>query len=263
VKSSGDFDIRGVPPGSYTLAADAAPPRKSTPGVIVLYSFREFRASIPFDVGNADVTGAHIAVTVGAEVEGHMMVEGDDPVNLAPFVNFEDGTGRSLGAPVLEDKTFATLLSPGTYGVYAAIGKHLVIKSIRAGQIDVLRDGLTVAEAGKLSLEIVLAPDGGQIDGAVLDKDDKPAPGATVLLVPETPFRGRHDRFESISSDQNGRYRFENVAPGDYKIFAWDDVEPGAWFDPEFLRDIESHGEAVKLNAKGRETVKVHILGAE
>jgi hypothetical protein len=259
VKSNGDFEISDVPPGSYTLSASAAPPRKSTPGVINVYSLREFRASMPLDVGNADVAGVHIAVSAGAEVEGHMIVEGDDPVNLTRLVNFQDGTGRSPSTPVLEDQTFAMLLSPGSYSVYANTGKHLVIKSIRAGQIDVLRDGLNVTEAGKISLEIVLAPEGGQIDGAVLDKDDKPVAGATVLLVPSAPLRGRHDRFEDTSTNQNGRYRFENVAPGDYKVFAWDDVEPGAWFDPDFLRDIESRGEAVKLNAKGRQTVSVHI----
>jgi hypothetical protein len=63
-----------------------------------------------------------------------------------------------------------------------------VIKSIHVGSTDVLRGGLTVSGAGKISLEIVLAPDGGQIDGVVLDKDDKPMAGATVILVRNRSF---------------------------------------------------------------------------
>jgi hypothetical protein len=262
VKSAGDFEIRGVPPGSYTLAADAAPPSKSSPGIIFLDSFREFRASMPLDVGDADVTGVRIAVAAGPEVEGRVTVEGD-PVKLGGFVHFGDGTGMGPSTPILEGQTFATVLSPGSYSVYAAIANNLLTKSIRAGQIDVLREGLTVSEAGKISLEIILVPDGGEIEGVVLDKDDKPVAGATVLLVPEAPFRGRRDRFGNLITDQNGRYKFENVAPGDYKVFAWDDIEPGAWFDPDFFRDIESHGEAVKLDAKGHETAKVHVPEAK
>jgi hypothetical protein len=128
-----------------------------------------------------------------------------------------------------------------------------------SGQTDVLRDGLTVSEPGKISLEIVLAPDGGQINGVVLGKDDKPVGGATVVLVPEPALRGRSDRFADSFTDQNGRYQFENVAPGDYKVFAWDDIEPGSWFAPDFFRDIESGGEPVNLNAKGHESARLHI----
>jgi hypothetical protein len=222
---------------------------------------RLLHASMQLEVGNADVTGVRIAVAPGAEVQGHIVMEGDDPAKLTnSFVEFEDASGFSSETPILEDQTFASLLSPGNYKVWAIVGNlKLVTKSIRAGQTDVLRDGLTVSEAGGISLEIVLSHDGGQIDGVALDKDDKPVEGATVLLVPEAPFRG----IEDTSTDQYGRYKFENVPPGDYKLFAWDDVEPGAWFDPEFLRGMESSGQAVKLDAKGRETAKVHLPGAK
>jgi hypothetical protein len=263
-KPDGDFEITGVPPGSYTLAANAAPPRKFSPGVIFL-SWARYQASMPLYVTNADVAGVRITVASGVEVEGHITVEGDDSPKLTfGEVGFEDPGGFNANASILEGQTFTTLLSPGRYAVSVGIGKlKLVIKSMHSGQIDVLRDGLTVSEAGKIPLEIVLAPEGGQIGGVVLDKDDKPVAGATVLLVPEPPFRGRHDRFENISTDQNGHYEFENVAPGDYRVFAWDDIEPGAWFDPDFLRDIESKGEAVKLTAQGHETAKVHLTEAK
>lgn len=263
-KPNGGFEITGVPSGSYTLTANASPPRKSAPGAIFL-SWARFQVSMPLDVANADVDNVRIAVAPGAEVEGHITVEGDDSPKLNyGYVEFEDPGGFNANAEIFEVQTFSVLLSPGRYTVSVGVGKlKLVIKSIRAGQLDVLRDGLTVSEAGKIPLEIVLAPDGGQVGGVVLDKDDKPVAGATVLLVPEPPFRERHDRFENISTDQYGHYEFENVAPGDYKVFAWDDIEPGSWFDPDFFRDIESQGEAVKLSAKGHETAKVHLTGAK
>jgi protocatechuate 3,4-dioxygenase beta subunit len=261
LKPNGDFEVAGVPPGTYTLTANAGPPSKPTPGVIILGSWARFHTTLPLEVGNAGVTGVRIAVTPGPEVEGHITVEGDDPVKLTyGSILFEEAGGFIIDASILEGQTFRTLLSPGSYCVSVAIGKiNLVTKSIRAGQTDVLRDGLNVSEAGEISLEIVLAPDGGKIDGVALDKDEKPVAGATVLLVPEPPYRGRRDRFYNAATNQYGRYEFENVAPGDYKVFAWYDIEEGAWFDPEFLRDIASKGQAVKLEAKGHEIAKVHI----
>jgi protocatechuate 3,4-dioxygenase beta subunit len=257
VKPDGDFEIRGVPPGSYTVVATAAPPKKFTPGILIMNFGQNSYASMPLDMGEADIAGVRIAVAAGAEVEGRITVEGD-PVSLNGFVNFLDDTGKGPSAAIMEGQVFTTLLSPGSYSVYAG-GNTLAIKSIRAGQVDVLRDGLTVTEAGRISLELVLARDGGTIEGVVLDKDDKPVAGATVLLVPDAPLRGRHDRFADLATDQNGRYKFDNVAPGDYKVFAWDDIESDAWFDPDFFRYIESHGEPVKLNAKGQKTAKVHL----
>jgi hypothetical protein len=273
LKPNGDFEIAGVPPGSYLLTAYATPPRRPLPGLedvsvvfqSLFHNSRRFRAAMPLDVGNADVADVSIAVAAGPEVEGRIDVEGDDPVKIKyGFIEFEDAAGLSFDTPIVGGQTFGAMLSPGSYSVSAGIGNlKLVIKSIHAGQIDVLRDGLTVSEGGKISLEIVLAPDGGVIEGVALDKDEKPVAGATVLLVPEAPFRGRHERFEDTAADQHGRYKFENVAPGDYKVFVWDDIESGVWFDPDFFRNIESHGEPAKLNAKGHETVKVHILEAK
>jgi hypothetical protein len=228
-----------------------------------------FRASMPLDVGSTDVEGVRITVNPGAEIDGHIGIEGAGQTKLTgSTVVFDPGMETSPGSfastMVQEKNAFEARLSQGRYYVSLGSykGKDLVIKSIRAGSVDVLRNGLTVSEAGKTPLEIILAPDGGQIEGGVLDKDDKPVAGATVVLVPEPALRGRADRFEDCATDQNGRYKFGNVAPGDYKVFAWDDIEPGAWFDPEFFRDIESHGEAVKLDAKSRQTVRVHVSEA-
>ena len=60
------------------------------------------------------------------------------------------------------------------------------------------------------------------------------------MLAPDR--RTRIDLFKSTTSDQNGRFQFTDLAPGDYKVFAWDDVERYQWFDPEFVKDYEKQG---------------------
>jgi hypothetical protein len=136
----------------------------------------------------------------------------------------------------------------------------LYVKSVRAGEIDVLSDGLTVTGAGTVEIEIVMASDGGGAQGVVLDKDQQPVAGATILLAPDR--RSRQDLFKSTTSDQNGHYEFTDVTPGDYKLFAWDDVEPEAWNDPDFLKDYEKQGEKETLEPKARSTVNLHLATA-
>jgi hypothetical protein len=136
----------------------------------------------------------------------------------------------------------------------------LVIRSLTSEGKDVLADGLTIAGPGHVALEIVLAPDTGKVDGIVLNKDDKPAAGATVVLVPESKFRARKDRYRQVETDQYGRFEMEGIAPGEYQIFAWEDVEPGIWHEAEFLKNYEGKGERVTIRASGHESAKVQVI---
>jgi hypothetical protein len=133
------------------------------------------------------------------------------------------------------------------------------VKAARTGQTDVLAEGLTVASPGTIEIEVVLAADGGSVRGVVRDRDGQPAPGATVLLAPDR--RTSADLYQSKTCDQNGLYEFTIVAPGSYKLFSWEDVEPEVWNDPEFLKSYEKQGEKVLLEPRSRATVDLHLAG--
>jgi hypothetical protein len=160
-KPNGDFEIPYVPAGSYVLVAGAGA-RRSSVVFSYLDQWRDFRAWMPLQVGSADLDGVRITVNPGAMVEGRVVVEGDAEANVAgDFVGFEDGTRRNTTAQILEGQVFSTPVSPGTYRVFVTVGKNLVVRSIRSERVDVLRDGLTIAGSGKVSLEIVAAPTAG------------------------------------------------------------------------------------------------------
>jgi hypothetical protein len=234
----GAFAFRGVPQGSYVLKAEGA---------------RE-----PLTV-NRDIEGVRIAVSSRAEVTGHITIEGGDKTRLAgSYVHFYFSTGGSHPS-IREDNTFETNLYPDHYNVSLDLST-LIVKSIRSEQTDVLQDGLTVAPGSKTSLEIVLAPEGAQADGVVSDRDDKPVAGATVLLIAEPKLRSRPDSFHEYTTDQYGRYHFENIHAGDYKLFAWDDPEPNAWYDPEFLKTFEEKGERIVIQPKAHVASNLHVI---
>ena len=37
------------------------------------------------------------------------------------------------------------------------------------------------------------------------------------------------------------------IPPGEYKLFSWEEVELGAWEDPEFLKPFEEKGGKIAL----------------
>jgi hypothetical protein len=135
--------------------------------------------------------------------------------------------------------------------------RKLYVKSATAGQTDILSDGLTVAGGETIDVKIVLADDGALVHGIVRDKDQQPVPGATVLLA--TDRRSRADRYATATSDQNGRYDFSAIPPGNYKLFAWEDLESNAWDDPEFLLDPEEQGRKLASDPGERKIVDLQL----
>ena len=134
------------------------------------------------------------------------------------------------------------------------------MQSVQLEGRDVFEEGLTISGPGQIALEIVLSKDGGHLDGLVADKDGVPVPGATVVLVPDVRLRSHQDLFLHGQTDQSGRYEFHAIQPGNYTAFAWEDVEPGIWWDADFMRGYEGKGEGAAVRAGGHESLKLTVL---
>lgn len=50
-----------------------------------------------------------------------------------------------------------------------------------------------------------------------------PAPTRAMDLVPEVPNPERSPNWKAARSDDEGRFSFTGVAPGDYRLYAWED----------------------------------------
>ena len=109
------------------------------------------------------------------------------------------------------------------------------------------------------SLELLVSPNGGRFDGLVL-KDDRPFSGATVTLVPESD-RGKEERlYKSTTTDQNAQFSVRGITPGDYKLFAWEAIEEGAYQDPEFLHTYEEGGKPVHVDEGSRLNSQLQLI---
>ena len=125
-----------------------------------------------------------------------------------------------------------------------------------------LADGLQVTGPVEGILEIVVGTRPGLVEGTVVDERGDRTERAFVALTPETPGKNRTDIYRNTLPAEDGRFRFENIPPGDYRIFAWADVEQGAWQAPEFLEGYLALGERVHVEESGQVGVEVRVIPA-
>jgi uncharacterized surface anchored protein len=154
-------------------------------------------------------------------------------------------------------------LMPGEYRLFAtALPENAYIKEARLDGADVLNEPLVWrAATASATLEVVVSERGGQITGTVVDEKAEPVARTQVVIVPDRN-RERADLYKTTVTDSSGHFKIGGVAPGSYKVFSWDAMEPYGWFDPKVLEVSESRGAAVSVAASAVETVQVHLIAS-
>jgi uncharacterized surface anchored protein len=238
--AAGKFDIPSVPVGSYVMVAELSEGSESTHPLMG-------RSTV--QVGDTNFDAGDIVVFPGATVSGRVAVEGDRKVNLkgtsASLVPVGSSAGaQTAGAPLQADGSF-------TFHDVAEGNYRLVLPSTPAGYYVQAGNGANAADTGVLvshghaaAVEVVLAFGAGRIQGvAYKDKDNrKAAPSATVVLIPDAKRRGDSQYYRAAKADQSGAFLLGNVPPGDYSLFAWEDVDKDAYMDPDFMQQYEGAG---------------------
>jgi hypothetical protein len=81
-----------------------------------------------------------------------------------------------------------------------------------------------------------------QLSGTITNQRGQPAREQTLILYPadERFWAPQSRRIRSTRPATDGQFTFTGIPPGDYKLVAMVDVEPGAWFDPSFLQQVDT-----------------------
>jgi hypothetical protein len=140
--------------------------------------------------------------------------------------------------------------------------ENVYVKSIRLDDKDVLNGGIHLENETNGPLQIVISMNGGMVEGHVLGSALKPAANVKTVVVPNAPRRQRGDLYKFVSTDDLGRFQLKGLAPGEYKLFAFERVEEGAWQDPQFIKLFEELGTALRVEEGTRVTVDVKLIPA-
>jgi hypothetical protein len=203
-----------------------------------------------------------------SDAEGRFTLNGlRDPASgivgtpIAPIASSGAATVRYLAGPISDAEGRFTLtgIRQGDYTIVAALRGDAYIESAQFGGRDVLRRPLRIDGPVQGRMDVVIGTDGASIGGTIVDASAGSVAGATVVLVPDQG-RERMDLFKSAATDALGRFELRGVAPGDYELFAWDHMEPGAWMDPEVLRMEEGRGRRIRAAAGSRITGEYRLI---
>jgi protocatechuate 3,4-dioxygenase beta subunit len=265
VGPDGQFELRGVGTGSYVIRASAGTDSQT------------LTAQQDLSVVAADVEGVKLTPMASFKISGHLYVEGKPvgdltqySVNLRGAVSPEENSlfpsQEFFGVNAAVDR-FGNFewktVNPGNYTVqvYGGNGHGLFMKSLRLDGKDV-ETGFTAS--GPATLDVVISFKGGIIEGTVVEREkdvdeDHAVPNATVVAVPEEKFRKLPDHFGIGSSDQHGRFTIRGLAPGNYTLYSWQDIEDGVYHDTDFLKSQVANGKAVKIEEGSSQAVQLKL----
>ena len=252
--ATGAFELRDVLPGPYLLFAN-------TLGGAA-------RTSV--EVVNANIEGVLLTVNAGINIIGHIAVEGGGPsptaarAQLRPMV---EGSPTLVGnlpgiEDVAPDGTFVVHnVLPGLYRIAPPALPEFYARQMRLDGIDALNQPVEVTQRGQdfPTLDILLSPNVSQIEGTVTDARMQPVPGVRVVLIPGAN-RDRAELYKTATADQAGRFTIRGVAPGDYKLFAWENLEGNGYFDTDFLRRSESSGKPVRVTESSKQSANLQVI---
>jgi len=252
---TGKFEFRNVPPGFIYLTGDYT------------VNGQRYDTMVPLDVGVADIDGIELRPVPPGDLSGQVSVEGEPAFDVSKIGVRLDGASSghnsvSVSSLRKDGRLLITAITPGRYRVGLDHLQGLYIKSIQWGTTEITDSQLDLL-AGippRTELSIVLGADGGQLEGVVMNEKPEPVESAIVTLVPvgahkSAPFHKR------ATTDASGKFTISGIAPGSYKLYAWDKVDTNAvMYDPDFLRPYEGAARLVEVLPKDKKTAELKLI---
>ena len=180
-----------------------------------------------------------------------MTVQSANPVSIATGRMNIDADGRFT----------LTGVTAGRYRLVVNVPAPWIARSSIVGGQDTL--DVPVDIRSSVSGAVVTFTDrASELSGTIAGAGPGGAPDYTLILFPEnraqwvSPSR----RIMTARTANDGTFSFRNVPPGEYRLAAVQDVEPGEWFDPAFLQRLLPSAMTVAI-AEGEKKVQDIRLG--
>jgi hypothetical protein len=265
VAADGTFTIRGVAPGDYKLRAARM---DNEPEVAIL----------PIVVDGIDLTNVTLTGSAGGTVAGTVVVEEGVTARI-PRVQItiaERVVGQPdptmLGAFRGRYTPVVAAAGDGSFTVRNVFGPALMdvgvpdgwmVKAIGHDGRDIADMPIVLRHGEQLSgVRIMVTDRITSVAGELTDDKGVAVPDGTVIV-----FTARSDKWfegsrfvRAARPDQKGRYQIKGLPPGEYLALALDDVEEGAWNDPEYLESLRQRAQRLTLTAGEPQTLSLKLV---
>jgi protocatechuate 3,4-dioxygenase beta subunit len=269
VDNEGRFRFSNVAPGRYRIAARGIVGGGRGRGAVESGPFAggagrrgmvpagadtlRLWAAAEISVDGRNINDIALALQPGVSASGRIVFQGSLPppadltqirVNVIPA---DAGPARELSAPVVgrvdpSGKFTIDGITPGRYRLNASGAERgwVLDAAVVDGQ-DSLDFPFEIKSENVGAAVITFTDRRSELSGALTDERGQPALGYTIVLFPaDERFRTPDSRrIRTARPGTDGRFMFGVVPPGDYKLAPVVDVEPGSWYDPTFLEQLD------------------------
>ena len=259
--AEGDFEILNLTPGIYVATAIARVGARSLAGRSLVHVSGEAMEGVAIRIGEGYSLSGAVALEDGTQ---------DDPGRLS--FRLVPQTPLDLNARVRRERTAddgsfrIPDLDPDVYQVqFERLPPGVYLKSVKVGGTDVTYEGVDLSRGSVDDVEIQLSPKAGVVSGAARNAETgEAALGATVILVPESPQRRQAAwLYSQAVVDQYGRFEITGVVPGEYRAYAWEEVESTAWMDSEFMRPLRTRGKSISVAEDSEIGIQLDVIPVE
>src|SRR5688572_1143253 len=251
-------------------------------------------------VDGRDQTGVSLQLQRGMTISGRLAFDGQGAppsdltrarVNLTPVGTQDVDFGGIQPAMVDANGRFTmTGVPPGRYSLRGNIGgggaraggpaPQTVVPQTGTGQAGatvnwqlassmaggrdsldfplVIGPGINVTDA-----VITFADKSTELTGTLQDAEGTATSDYSIIVFPSDRqyWQPQSRRIQSVRPGTDGRFTIRNLPPGAYSMVAVTDVEPGEWYDPEFLSQLAGAAMRVTLGEGEKKTQDIRIAG--
>jgi hypothetical protein len=248
------FRCPNVPPGDFWVVAAS---RAVAGGPV------EF-GGVRLTVAGRDVQNLSIATAPGVPVSGRVEVEGGGALPAGVQVTaleteFEyPSPGGVPATPAVSPNTDGRFTFPALAGPRLFRLQRLPDDwALKAGWIDsteISDTPIALSADRPQTLRLVVTQSTGSIEGTVMRSDRLPAPARMVVAFADDDRRwGARSRFIRIAeTNASGRYLIRGLLPGSYCVAFVEQLDDGAWEDPEVLARLRQTSAKVMIKATER-----------
>jgi hypothetical protein len=292
--ATGKFSFTGVAPGSYTLTAKSGSQTtimsSDGGGNVRMFMTRNVQrgggpgggpeqgppappmwAKTDVAVDGRSKTDVALMMQPGMTVGGHITFDGTGEVptdftNIRLILGSAAGTGIISGSAtgtVNADGSFRlTDVMPGKYKVSATPPRGWRANKVEAGGKDALDFLLDVQPNDDLSnVTITFTNKPAELTGTLTDLSGVPTADYTIVLfaADQRFWTPTSRRILTTRPSTDGKFSFRDLPPGDYRLAALADAEPGSWFDPELLKQLLTASTSVTMTEGLKKTQDLRV----
>ncbi len=263
--ADGAFEFAGLQSRSYVIEALPAQRPGSEESARML-------GRITITIGTRDIDNAVIALGPGGELTGRVALEhqpfdsSHKPPRLLVSLKTEGLNISAPGARIAEDGSFRLRgVLPGLYQLMIeGLPVESYLKSAKLNGQDVTHSLLDLSAGAAGVLELTISEHAAECAGVLRDADGKPIPNRMVSLWSKSEDFPRDVGFyRSVNTDTKGAFQFRGLAPGDYRLLAWEFADPDIVMNAEYRARFENKAVSISLSEGSRETVTAPTIPRE